>query len=93
MRSTEPINLVPRILRSYKEKGIKAVLNLRGFTQQSYALFEEDSCKNLGLDLISVPLSGSSAPQPEKLLEIIDIMEKFQSHLFCTVSRELIVPV
>ena len=66
----------PSHLKSYKDKGIKAVLNLRGFTQQSYALFEEDSCKNLGLDLISVPLSGSSAPQPEKLLEIIDIMEK-----------------
>ena len=66
----------PSHLRSYKDKGIKAVLNLRGFTQQSYALFEEDSCKNLGLDLISVPFSGSSAPQPEKLLEIIDIMEK-----------------
>ena len=66
----------PSHLRSYKEKGIKAVLNLRGFTQQSYALFEEDSCKNLGLDLISVPLSGSSAPQSEKLLEIIDRMDK-----------------
>ena len=66
----------PSHLRSYKDKGIKGVLNLRGFTQQSYALFEEDSCKNLGLDLISVPFSGSSAPQPEKLLEIIDIMEK-----------------
>ena len=66
----------PSHLKSYKDKGIKAVLNLRGFTQQSYALFEEDSCQNLGLDLISVPLSGSSAPQPEKLLEIIDIMDK-----------------
>jgi protein tyrosine/serine phosphatase len=66
----------PSHLRSYKDRGIKAVLNLRGFTQQSYALFEEDSCKNLGLDLISVPLSGSSAPQPEKLLEIIDLMDK-----------------
>jgi protein tyrosine/serine phosphatase len=66
----------PSHLRSYKDKGIKAVLNLRGFSQQSYALFEKDSCKNLGLVLISVPLSGSFAPQPEKLLEIIDIMEK-----------------
>ena len=66
----------PSHLRSYKDKGIKGVLNLRGFTQQSYALFEEDSCKNLGLDLISVPFSGSSAPQPEKLLEIIDLMDK-----------------
>jgi protein tyrosine/serine phosphatase len=66
----------PSHLRSYKDKGIKAVLNLRGFTQQSYALFEQDSCKNLELDLISVPLSGSSAPQPEKLLEIIGLMDK-----------------
>ncbi len=66
----------PSHLRSYKDRGIKAVLNLRGFSPQSYALFEEDSCKKLGLDLVSVPLSSSSAPQPEKLLEIIDIMEK-----------------
>ncbi len=66
----------PSHLKSYKNKGIKAILNLRGFSQQSYALFEEDSCKKLGLELISVPLSSSSAPQPEKLLEIIGIMEK-----------------
>ena len=66
----------PSHLRSYKDRGIKAVLNLRGFSPQSYALFEEDSCKKLGLDLVSVPLSSSSAPQPEKLLEIIGIMEK-----------------
>ena len=66
----------PSNLRSYKDKGIKAVLNLRGFTQQSYALFEEDSCKKLGLALISVPLSSSFAPQSEKLLEIIGIMEE-----------------
>ena len=66
----------PSHLSFYKNKGIKAILNLRGFTQQSYALFEEDSCKKLGLKLISVPLSGSFAPQSEKLLEIISIMEK-----------------
>ena len=33
-RSSQPS---PSDLRSYKNKGIKAVLNLRGFTQQSYA--------------------------------------------------------
>jgi protein tyrosine/serine phosphatase len=66
----------PAHLQSYRDKGIKAVLNLRGFAQQSYALFEEDSCEKLGLELISVPLSSSSAPQPEKLLEIIGIIEK-----------------
>ena len=66
----------PSDLRYYKNIGIKAVLNLRGFTPQSYALFEEESCKKLNLELISVPLSGSYAPQSEKLLEIIGIMEK-----------------
>ena len=66
----------PAHLQSYRDKGIKAVLNLRGFAQQSYALFEEDSCKKLGLELISIPLCSSSAPQPEKLLEIIGIIEK-----------------
>jgi len=66
----------PAHRQSYRDKGIKAVLNLRGFAQQSYALFEEDSCEKLGLELISVPLSSSSAPQPEKLLEIIGIIEK-----------------
>ena len=66
----------PYNLRAYKNKGIKAVLNLRGFTQQSYALFEEDSCKKLGLELISIPLSSSAAPRSEKLLEIIGIMEE-----------------
>ena len=71
----------PSHLKSYKDKGIKAVLNLRGFTQQSYALFEEDSCKKLGLVLVSVPLSGGSAPQPEKILEIIGIMENLPKPL------------
>ena len=66
----------PAHLKSYRDIGIKAILNLRGFSQQSYALFEEDSCKILGLELVSIPLSSSSAPQPEKLLEIIRIMEK-----------------
>ena len=43
--------------------------------QQSYYLFEEDSCRKLGIELFSTPFSSSFAPQPEKLLEIITIME------------------
>ena len=65
----------PAHLRSYKDKGIKAVLNLRGFKQQSYALFEQDSCKKLGLKLISLPLSSSTAPPTQKLLDLVDILE------------------
>ena len=65
----------PKHLRSYKEKGIKAILNLRGFKQQSYALFEQDTCKKLGLELISLPLSSSSAPTTQKLLDLVNILE------------------
>ena len=65
----------PAHLRSYKEKGIKAILNLRGFKQQSYALFEQDTCKKLGLELISLPLSSSSAPTTQKLLDLVNILE------------------
>ena len=65
----------PSHLRIYKEKGIRSVLNLRGFKQQSYALFEQDSCKKLGLNLISIPLSSSSAPPTHKLLDLIEILE------------------
>lgn len=65
----------PAHLESYRDKGIKAILNLRGSAQQSYYLFEEDSCRKLGIELFSTPFSSSFAPQPEKLLEIITIMQ------------------
>jgi hypothetical protein len=56
-------------------------------------LYLKKIAAKIGVRVDFSPFKFSSAPQPEKLLEIIGIMEKFQSHLFCTVSRELIVPV
>ena len=66
----------PSHLKGYKKKGIKAILNLRGINKQSFCLLEEKACKDLDLELISIPLSSSSAPQPEKILEVISILEK-----------------
>ena len=54
----------------------RQVLNLRGINKQSFYLLEEKACKDLDLELISIPLSSSSAPQPEKILEVISILEK-----------------
>ena len=66
----------PSHLKEYKRKGIKAILNLRGINKQSFCLLEEKACNDLELELISIPLSSSSAPQPEKILEVISILEK-----------------
>ena len=66
----------PSHLKSYKKRGIRSVLSLRGRANQSYALFEEDYCKKLDLNLAYTPISSSSAPTPELLINIIDVMRE-----------------
>ena len=68
----------PSHLKSYRKKGIKAVLNLRGINKQSFFVLEENACKELGLELVSLPLSSSSAPQPEKILEVIHAIKSIE---------------
>ena len=64
----------PSHLKSYKRLGVRSVLSLRGRANQSYALFEEDYCKKLDLNLVYTPISSSSAPSAEDLINIIDVM-------------------
>ena len=66
----------PSHLKSYKKLGIRSVLSLRGPANQSYALFEEEYCKKLDLNLAYTPISSSSAPAPELLINIIDVMRE-----------------
>ena len=66
----------PSHLKSYKKLGIRSVLSLRGRANQSYALFEEDYCKKLDLNLAYTSISSSSAPAPELLINIIDVMRE-----------------
>ena len=64
----------PSHLKSYKKLGIRSVLSLRGRANQSYDLFEDHYCKLLGLNLVYEPISSSSAPKPERLENIINVM-------------------
>jgi len=64
----------PSHLKSYKRLGVRSVLSLRGRANQSYALFEEDYCKKLDLNLVYTPISSSSAPLAKDLINIIDVM-------------------
>ena len=66
----------PSHLKSYKKLGIRSVLSLRGPANQSYALFEEEYCKKLDLNLAYTPISSSSAPAPELLINIINVMRE-----------------
>lgn len=59
----------------YAEMGIKSVLNLRGVTQQSPYLFEEESCQQLGLELVTVHLGARHAPEQHRLVALLDAFE------------------
>jgi protein tyrosine/serine phosphatase len=63
----------PARLRTYaRDLGLKSVLNLRGKVKQGFYLFEEETCRELGLTLIDVTLSARNAPPREALLAILD---------------------
>ncbi len=64
----------PSHLKSYKKLGIRSVLSLRARANQSYDLFEEHYCKRLNLNLVYSPISSSSAPSSEKLVNLINVM-------------------
>lgn len=50
-RSNQPS---PARLERYRDKGIRSVVNLRGFGQNSPLLFEREACERLGLEMISI---------------------------------------
>ncbi|MEJ6403924.1 fused DSP-PTPase phosphatase/NAD kinase-like protein [Yoonia sp. 2307UL14-13] len=60
----------------YAKMGIKAVLNLRGVQKQPHYLFEEESCRQLGLDLITVHMGARSAPLRDILSLLLDVFEE-----------------
>ncbi|MEO1140662.1 MAG: tyrosine-protein phosphatase [Pseudomonadota bacterium] len=55
-----------------KAMGIKSVLNLRGSFGAAHYLVEEESCRELGLNLVSVNMQARHAPPGEELLALIE---------------------
>jgi protein tyrosine/serine phosphatase len=65
----------PARLRAIHAKvGLKAVLNLRGMSKQSFYLFEAETCRDLGLQMIDLPLSATKAPTRERLVELLELL-------------------
>jgi protein tyrosine phosphatase (PTP) superfamily phosphohydrolase (DUF442 family) len=55
--------------------GLKTVLNLRGQSQQSFYLFEAETCARLGITLLDLSLSASQAPTLDKLEALHDLLQ------------------
>ncbi len=66
-RSNQPSG---RRLQAYANRGIKAVLNLRGTSRYSYYLFEREACDTLGLELVDLNLSATELPSLQTILTL-----------------------
>jgi protein tyrosine/serine phosphatase len=73
----------PKRLENWKERGIKAVLNLRGSSPYSPYLFESEACSQLGLPLTDINLSATELPS-------LDIIRELEHH-FRTLEKPFVM--
>ena len=57
-------------LRAFRDRGVRAVLNLRGANDAPSYLLEREACAALGLQLISVKFAARGAPNRDRLQEL-----------------------
>ncbi len=62
----------------YAGAGIKTVLNLRGKIRTASWLFEEETCRRLGLTLIDIAMSAQSAPPRNSVLKLLEAFDTMQ---------------
>ena len=67
----------------YAAMGIKTVLNLRGPAAQPHYLFEVESCKALGLTLVTTQMAARRAPAVRELQGLLDA--------FATIERPFLM--
>lgn len=70
-RSNQPTHA--RFAR-YAAMGIKTVINLRGEDTRAQYLFEEESCRNLGLTLVNAKLWARTAAPRDMIINVIEAL-------------------
>jgi protein tyrosine/serine phosphatase len=67
-------------LKRIKEKyNIKTIVNLKDANRNcAYFLFEEEKCKELGLELINVNIRSRAFPKYEQILKYKEVMENME---------------
>lgn len=66
-----------------KAAGVKSVLNLRGSHGAAHYLTEEETCRDLGLTLVSISMQARHAPPGEEILNMI--------HAFRTLEKPFVM--
>lgn len=66
-RSNQPD---PRTIRRLAERGIRAILNLRGATEYGSYLLEEEACRAAGIELVDLKFSSRVLPSRSELLAL-----------------------
>lgn len=74
-RSNQPTH---RRLKRYRNLGIRTVLNLRGEDRFAHYLFLEESCKELGMRLVSVKMTATRAPTRKGLIRLLDAFDEVE---------------
>ena len=68
-RSNQPTH---RRFLKLKKMGIKSILNLRGAAGAAHYLVEEESCREVGLNLVNVTFHARHAAPAEDILKVIE---------------------
>lgn len=74
-RSNQPDG---RRIRTYKDMGIKTVLNLRGTALRSPYLFEREACEEAGITLLTHTLSARSLVGRKEMLALLKTFETIE---------------
>jgi len=65
-------------LEYYRSLGIRSVLTLRGNGSGAPFLFEEESCRQLGMTLHYVALNARNAPDPAELAKLFELFRTIE---------------
>lgn len=63
-------------LESYRDMGIKSVLNLRGTPAKPHHILEVESCEKLGLELFSLALHARRPPRADVLADLFELFDR-----------------
>ena len=77
-RSNQPTE---RRFISYHAKGLRSVLNLRGWDVYAHYQYEERICQKLGMRLENIKLNARNAPQSEDINAVVDCLGKMEKPL------------
>ena len=66
---------------SYHAKGLRSVLNLRGWDVYAHYQYEERICRKLGMRLENIKLNARNAPQSADINAVVDCLGKMEKPL------------